>query len=184
MNTIIKYIEFFRLLVIRRTYGFPYQNISILSFFVFALSMSLLHMTFISQVQCLLIIGLSSIGITVLFWKFYTKNFNIIWAFIHNMGVGILTLTTYLHINSTLSNSEIKYEIYKIINIEHQRTGKNNRNFILAVDVKIEGHQKRISLNNGESKKILGTINNWKVKVGLQKGFLGHTIIKSVQALE
>jgi len=182
VDSITTFFDFFRLLIIRRKYGFPYQNIAILSFIIFGFSASLLYATFVSQFLCLLIVGIASIGITLLFWKFYTKSFNIFWALFHNMNIGLLVLATYIHINSVFPKSTIEYKTYKVTDIQHKRLGKKNKNLTLSVNVKIEGRQKNLALSNGESKKILGTINNWKVKVGLQKGFFGHTVIQSVKA--
>ncbi len=184
LKTIIKVTEFFRLLVVRKDYGFSYQNISILCIFIFINSIPLLHDTFISLTICLLIISLSSIGFTISFWKFYSKNFNLIWAFIHNLGIGLLVLVIYLQVNSLFTSSGIEYKNHKIINLKHENSSSEKRNLTLAIDIEIEGQKKKFSLTNGESKKILGTINNWKVKVGSQKGFLGHKIIRSVKAIE
>jgi len=123
--------------------------------------------------------------ITLVFYKFYKKKFGLIRAFIHNLFLGGILLIGILEANKALAKNKVEYEVHKITHLKHSESGnRSQRNLTLNVSLVIDNKQKTFALSNGNSKKILGNINNWKVRVGTRKGGLGYTFVESINALD
>ena len=179
MKKIYDIIEFFKLLKLRYIGNVPYQNISLIGLVFGLIGYNQLERNWVPINLLLAIAAVSSILITLIFWKFYKRELNLIWAIFLNLTFGLLVASLFLNSNDFLSNKpeiENQYRIkdLKLINGVGRRNRDLNPEFIIEINEK----NRVFTVHHSRFKQF---VNNRNAYLTIKKGFWGFDIVKSLK---
>ena len=172
-------IEFFKLLKLRYIGNVPYQNISLVGLVLGFMGYNNLERNWVPINLLLTITVVSSIFITLIFFKYYKRELNLIWAIFHNLSIGLLVASLFISSNDFLSN---KPEIEKQYHIKDLKLlngfGRRKRNLTPEFIIEINDEDRVFTVHHARFKQF---VHNRKVYLTLKKGFWGFDIVKSLK---
>jgi len=172
-------IEFCKLLKLRYIGNVPYQNISLIGLVFGRMGYNSLERNWVPINLFLTITVVSSISITLIFFKYYKRELNLIWAIFHNLTIGLLVASLFISSNDFLSNKpeiENQYHIkdLKLINGFSSRKRNLKPEFI----IEINDEDRVFNVHHTRFKQF---VNNRKAYLTIKKGFWGFDIVKSLK---
>lgn len=179
---ILEVLDFLKIFKLRKKFDVVYQNYAFIGllclFMVYYYSNRLL----IPFKDLAIITILVSVFITVVFFKFYRRNFTIFWALIHNLSIGLIVMFFVVWSNDNLSTRASFKEIVPIENVKlqdnHQR---RNRALEPVITINIKGEEHNITYEELAFKKIMRTK---EVRITLKKGFWGYWVLMDIELIE
>jgi hypothetical protein len=171
-------LDFFDFFKVREKFGAIYQNLVFIGLICLLLIYNNLNYLLI-PVKDLSIAGVSSdILITLLFFKFYKNKFSLVWAFIHNLSIGLIVAYLFVWTNENFSVKPTTTEVLPIENVDlqdnHQR---HNRGLEPVVTINIKGKPHQITYHKSVTKSAL---NGRQVSVTLKEGFWGYWVLTDI----
>ena len=127
------------------------------------------------------IVLISTIGTSIIFFKFYKTKLGLAWSIFHNLTIGLLVAFLFMKSNNFLSSKPIVTKEYYITNLslEHGTSGKRSSSGLKPkITVEINGMSKNFTLHTSRSKSATHTR---KVIIGIKKGFWNYNIVKSLK---
>jgi len=181
INDLNQIVEFLCVLKTKKKNGFYYQSISI--FGLFCLILVLLDYRFLLiPIEILALIGVStSVLVTIIFWKFYKRELGVVWAFIHNLTMGMIIIYFFILTNDLLSMKSPKLDDYYVYKIElKQLFNRKSHQSLLApyVTVKIEGIERRLRIDSDYYSSVK---KHRQVSIEVKQGFWNYPIIKKIK---
>jgi len=174
--------EVFKIFKPREKFGVYYQNISIIGLLCILL-MIYESSNLLIPFKTLIIIGIiSTISITLIFFRFYKRELGIIWSFFHNITIGFIIVFLFIKSNDYFSNKKVELQNYHIekLELEYKQTDKNS---YLSPKIIVKLNDKEAELTM--SSYYLKEIQNTKfVEIGVKEGFWNFPIIKSIKPIE
>ena len=176
------FIDFFSFFKVREKFGAIYQNLIFIGLFC----LGFIHYNsnyLLIPIKDLCVIGISAdILITLLFFKFYKQNFNLIWAFIHNLSIGLIVIFLFFWTNDNFSVKPTTTEVLQIEKVDlednHQ---KSNRGLQPVITVDIKGKTHKITYPKALTKSVIGAR---EIEVKLKQGFWGYWVLTEVELIK
>jgi hypothetical protein len=176
------FIDFFNFFKVREKYGAIYQNLVFIGLF----SLWLIYYNsnnLLIPIKDLSVVSVSAdILITLLFFRFYKQNFSLVWAFIHNLTIGLIVAFLFIWTNDNFSVKPLTTEVLQIENVDlqdnHQR---HNRGLEPVVTVTIKGKPHEITYHKSLTKSAL---NARQIEVTLKEGFWGYWVLTDIELIK
>ena len=175
------FINSFNLFKVREKNGAIYQNLV----FIGLLCLWLIYYNsnyLLIPIKDLCIVGVSAdILITLLFFKFYKNKFSLVWAFLHNLTIGLIAAYLFIWTNDNLSVKPTTTEVLQIENVVLQDNHQpHNRGLEPVVTVNIKGKTHEITYYKSLTKSAL---NARQIEVTLKEGFWGYWVLTDIELI-
>ncbi|NVN97568.1 hypothetical protein HXX01_05095 [Candidatus Nomurabacteria bacterium] len=180
LNDIKQIADFFHLFKVREKFGVYYQNIAFIGIFCLFLSY-LSARNLLIPIRTLVYLALATSALfSTIFINFYRRELGILWAFFHNMTLGLISIYLFIQSNDLFSSHEAQTNTYIIEKLEIQNETLHHYGSYLApyVTIKIENNDIRLRLSTSDLNDVQKTK---RIKIGVKKGFWNYPIIKSIQ---
>ncbi|MUP36247.1 hypothetical protein [Labilibaculum euxinus] len=174
-----KLVDFMGLFKAREKFGLSYQNISLVG--LACLGTIYLNSNYLLvPIKTLVLVGvLASIVVTVIFIKYYKREFGIIWALFHNLTIGCIAVYLFVFTNDILSTKPLSKEIVPIESVKlqdnHQR---GNRALEPVILVTIKNRQHKITYHHSTFKRVMQSKN---VEITIKEGFWSYWVLTNVE---